>query len=82
MRGRIRVVRMMDAEGAKSTGIRDSLRTRKQITVALPEGLWLLPDRRLPIGQKTNPHSACPVKCRAYLTGVNSVSLVRETNGW
>jgi hypothetical protein len=43
---------------------------RKYNIATLPEGLWLLADRHLAIGQKENTHS------------VTSVSLVRETNGW
>ena len=46
-------------------------RTIREYDIAtLPEGLWLLPDRELAIGQKENTHS------------VLSVSLVRERNGW
>jgi hypothetical protein len=70
MRDRIRIYQMMDAEDGKYAVMGDSLGTRKQDNVALPEGLWLLADRHLAIGQKRNTNS------------VYSVPLVRETNGW
>ena len=52
---------MMDAEDAKYTVMGDSLGTRKQDNVALPEGLWLLADRHLAIGQKRNANSVYSV---------------------
>ncbi len=57
MRERIGVDPMVDADDGISTRIGESLRTRKEIKVAPPEGLWLLSDRVLAIGQKTNTHS-------------------------
>jgi hypothetical protein len=46
MQGRIWVDQMMDAQDAKGTVIGDTLGTRKQDNVALPERLWLLAHRR------------------------------------
>jgi len=70
MRGRIGVNEMLGENGGLRKVLGVSIKIKEAINATPPEGLWLLADRHLAIGQKTNGNS------------VNSVSLVSATNGW
>ena len=66
MRGRIRVDRMIDRNDRIAEGRGALSEIKNGINATLPEGLWLLTDRGLAIGQKRNTlcelcASACPV---------------------
>ena len=52
MRGRIGVNQMMDGNDGVCEVLGTSIEIQKTINATPPEGLWLLTDRHLAIGQK------------------------------
>jgi hypothetical protein len=65
MRGRIGVNQILDENDGLSKVLGVSIKIKELINATPPEGLWLLADRGLAIGQKTNGNSvdsACPVR--------------------
>ena len=56
------VNQMLDGNDGVCEVLGTSIELQKNINATPPEGLWLLPDRHLAIGQKRNTHSVNPAR--------------------